>query len=40
MTRRPTTAVELHNDFVPVPRTTPNVFTLDPRQEAEDAPAR
>jgi MFS family permease len=40
MTRRPAAAVELHNEFVPVPRTTPTVFTLDPRQETEDAPAR
>jgi MFS family permease len=40
MTRRPTTAAELHNEFVPVPRTTPTVFTLDPRREPEDAPAR
>lgn len=40
MTRRPTAPLELHNEFVPVPRTTPAVFALDPRQEPVDAPAR
>jgi len=39
MTRRSLPAAR-SSDFVPVPRTTPAIFALDPRQEAEHAAPR